>query len=200
MRWYVDHDRGPLPHLLRVLVLVWLLRDTMGAARSSWIAQLLPGADSIDPQGQAELFWIAALTALEEGDDAQALAAGERLAPLLDRIDDPFLRAVSHLAMAWMAPIAGDFDGALREASVSLEQLRGQDEPVWTGLAIVTLGSLETSAGRYDDALRHVRELRRPRRNGSTAPGSLPGHGCSWAPSRSRRAGSTTPGPCSTRG
>ncbi len=37
-----------------------------------------------------------------------------------------------------MAPIlhlAGDLDGALREALVSLEELRGQDEPFWTAVA-----------------------------------------------------------------
>ena len=31
--------------------------------------------------------------------------------------------------MAWTSPITGDFDGAMREASASLEELRGQDEP-----------------------------------------------------------------------
>jgi hypothetical protein len=37
-----------------------------------------------------------------------------------------------------VAPIlhlAGDLDGALREALVSLEELRGQDEPFWTAVA-----------------------------------------------------------------
>ena len=66
------------------------------------------------------------------GDDAAALAARQRLAPLLAGIEDPFLHAVSQLAMAWTSPIAGDFDGALREAAASLEELRGQDEPVLT--------------------------------------------------------------------
>jgi hypothetical protein len=92
----------------------------------------------------------------EVGDDAAALAAGERLAPLLEGIDDPYLHAVSRLAMAWVSPIVGDFDGALRQASVSLEQLRGQDEPFWTALALATLGFLETAVGRYDDALVHL--------------------------------------------
>ena len=59
----------------------------------------------------------------------------ERLAPLLDGIEDPYLRAVSQLVMAWTSAIVGDFDSALREALVALEQLRGQDEPFWTALA-----------------------------------------------------------------
>ena len=85
----------------------------------------------------------------------------ERLAPLLDGIEDPFLRAVCQLAMAWTSPITGDFDGALREASASLEQLRGQDEPVLDGAwPRSTVGSVETAVGRYDDALRHLREMR----------------------------------------
>jgi hypothetical protein len=67
-----------------------------------------------------------------------------------------YLHAVSRLAMAWVSPIVGDLDGALRQASVSLEQLRGQDEPFWTALALATLGFLETAVGRYDDALGHL--------------------------------------------
>jgi ATP/maltotriose-dependent transcriptional regulator MalT len=62
--------------------------------------------------------------------------------------------------VAWASPIVGDVDGALRGASVSLEQLRGQAEPFWTAAAVATAGSLETAVGRYDDALRHVREAR----------------------------------------
>ena len=62
--------------------------------------------------------------------------------------------------MAWTLPIAGDFDGALREAAISLEELRGQDEPVFTGLAAFTTGSLEMALSRYDDALPHLREAR----------------------------------------
>jgi soluble lytic murein transglycosylase-like protein len=83
----------------------------------------------------------AAATANEVGDDPTALSARQRLAPLLTSIQDPYLQALCQLAMAWISPV-GDFDGALRAASVSLEQLRGQDEPFWTALAVVTLGSV----------------------------------------------------------
>jgi tetratricopeptide (TPR) repeat protein len=63
--------------------------------------------------------------------------------------------------MAWTSPIAGDLEGALREAAVSLEELRGQDEPVFVGMAAFTAGSLEKMAlGRYDEALPHLREAR----------------------------------------
>jgi ATP/maltotriose-dependent transcriptional regulator MalT len=57
-------------------------------------------------------------------------------------------------------PIAGDLDGALREAAVSLEELRGQEEPFFTAMAAITVGSLETTLGRYDDALHHLDEAR----------------------------------------
>jgi tetratricopeptide (TPR) repeat protein len=57
-------------------------------------------------------------------------------------------------------PIAGDFDGTLREVTVSLAELRGQDEPVFTAMAAFTAGSLDTALGRYDDALGHLREAR----------------------------------------
>jgi tetratricopeptide (TPR) repeat protein len=157
--WYLAHDPAPLPHLFRVLWLFWSARDHLGEARA-WVDRLLPATDALDPQARAELAWTALVTADEVGDDQAVLAARQRLGPLLDGIDDPYLQAVSQLAMAWTAPVVGDLDGALRGALASLEQLRGQDEPFWTALALGTAGLVETSVGRHDDAQRHLREAR----------------------------------------
>ena len=159
MGWYLAHDTGPLPHMLRALWLFWFLRDHLGEARS-WVGQLLPTAGSFDLQARVELVWTAAATGVEVGDDQAALAARERLAALLDGIGDPYLRAVSQLVMAWTSGIVGDFDGALQGAQASLEELRGQDEPFWTALAAYTAGLVEMTIGRYDDALRHLTEMR----------------------------------------
>ena len=159
VRWYLAHDPGPLPHLLRVLLLFWVQRDLEREARS-WVEQLLTAAGTLDPQARAELAWAAAVLAVDTGDDTAALAACERLAPLLPGIGDPFLHAIVQGAMAWTLPITGDFDGALREAAVSLEELRGQDEPVFAAMVAVFAGSLEMALGRYDDALGHLREAR----------------------------------------
>jgi len=159
VRWYLAHDPGPLPHLFRVLWLFWTQEDLEREAWS-WAQQLLPAVGTLDPQARAELAWAAAVLAMDVGDDAAALAAHQRLAPLLAGISDPFLHAVAQLAMAWILPIAGDFDGALREAAVSLEELRGQDEPVFMGMAVFNVGSVDLALGRYDDALRHLREAR----------------------------------------
>jgi hypothetical protein len=125
-----------------------------------WVDRLLPTADSLDPHARAELLWTAQVIANEVGDDQAALRARERLEPLLAGIGDPFLQALSRLAMAWTAPIVGDLDGALREASASLVQLRGQDEPYWTVMALLTTGFVERSVGRHDDAFGHLREGR----------------------------------------
>jgi predicted ATPase len=51
--WYLANDPMPLPHLFRVLSLFWFLRDHLGEARA-WVEQLLPSADSLDLQDQAE--------------------------------------------------------------------------------------------------------------------------------------------------
>jgi ATP/maltotriose-dependent transcriptional regulator MalT len=158
VRWYLGNDPVPLPHLFRVLFSFWFLREHMPEARG-WVDQLLPTAGSLGPQARAELMWTAAVTANEVGDDAAALAARRNLEPLLDSIEDPFLRAVGLLAMAWTSPITGDFDGARREASASLALLRGQNEPFWTAQASADLGAVETAVGRYDDALCHLREM-----------------------------------------
>jgi tetratricopeptide (TPR) repeat protein len=159
VRWYLAHDRGPLPHLFRVLCLFWTQRDLERQARS-WVEQLLPAAGTLDPRAGAELAWAAAVTAVSTGDDTAALAARQRLAPLLPELSDPLLHAICQGAMAWTLPITGDFDGALREMTVALEELRGQDEPVYTAIAAFTAGALDTALGRYDDALRHLREAR----------------------------------------
>jgi hypothetical protein len=94
--------------------------------------------------------WAAAATANQAGDGVVALAASQCLGPLLAEIDDPYLHAVSRLAMAWAATIVPDSDGAFRQASASLEELRSQDEPYWTAAALVTVGFYELAAGRYD--------------------------------------------------
>ena len=159
VRWYLAHDREPLPHLFRVLWLFWELRDDLGEVRT-WVGQLLPSAGTLDPQARAELLWTAAVTAVEVGDDPAALSASQRLEPLLDRIDDPFLRALCQLALAWTSTISEDLDGAVREASASLAEFRGQDAPVWTASAGLTVGLVETTVGRYDDALGHLTEVR----------------------------------------
>jgi tetratricopeptide (TPR) repeat protein len=157
--WYLAQDPGPLPHLFRVLWMFWSLRDHEREARS-WVDQLLPTAGTLDPQPRAELVWAAAVTAVDTGDDSAALTARQYLASLLDEIHDPFLHAASRLAMAWALPIPGDLDGMLREATLSLEEFRGQDEPVFTAMAGFTAGSVETALGRYDDAMRHLSEAR----------------------------------------
>ena len=156
VRWYLAYESAPLPHLFRILWPFWSMRDHLAEARP-WVEELLPAA-SLDPQAQAELGWVAAGTASEVGDDAAALAARRRLAPLLEEIQDPFLHAVCLLAMAWSSPISGDLDGALREVSASLEQLHGHDEPFWTALAASTAADLETALGRPDGARQHLRE------------------------------------------
>jgi len=158
VRWYLGNDPAPLPHLFRVLWSFWFLREHLPEARG-WVDQLLPTAGSLGPQARAELMWTAAVTANEVGDDAAALAARRNLEPLLDTIEDPFLHAVGLLALAWTSPITGDFDGARREASASLAQLRGQDEPFWTAQASADLGAVEVAVGRYDNALSHLGEM-----------------------------------------
>jgi predicted ATPase len=160
VRWYLAHDRAPLPHLFRVLLPFWALHNDVLSEARSWVEQLMPAVDSLDPQAQAELVWTAAVTAREVGDDAAALAAHQRLGPLLAKIHDRYLHAVCELAMAWTSAITGDFDGAIRWASVSLAEFRGQDEPLWTGVALISLGSVETAVGRHDAALRHLTEMR----------------------------------------
>jgi hypothetical protein len=145
--------------MFRVLWPFWSLRDHLAQARP-WVDQLVPDVGSLDSQAQAELLWTAAVSANRAGDRAAALAASQRLAPLLAHIDDPFLRALSRLAMGWASMTAGDPDGAIQHESVSLEELRGQDEPYWTVTAVLSVGSLQAAIGHDDDAVRHLSQAR----------------------------------------
>jgi len=158
--WYLAHDRGPLPHLFRVLWAFWGLRDHLGEARG-WVDQLMPTVDSWEPHAQAELWWTAATIAVEVVGQDEALAASQRLESLLGSIrDDPYLHVVSQLAMAGISFVVGDFEGALRTELACLEELRGQDEPYWTTVAVLTVGVVETAMGRLGDALGHLHEAR----------------------------------------
>ncbi len=159
VRWYLGHDTGRLPHLFRALGLYWELSDRTGEARP-WVEQMLPGAESMPPQAQAELLWIDLITANDVGDDAEAQAAGKRLAQLLAEIDDPQLEGVARLAFAWIRGNGGDDEGALRDALDSAELLRAHDEPYWTGVAGISVGGLEIATGRDEDARRHLLECR----------------------------------------
>src|SRR5262249_18362881 len=77
----------------------------------------------------------------------------------LVQIDDPFLRALSQLALGWTL-IADDPEAAIRDASASLAELRGQDEPYWTASALLNVGTVKAATGRDDDAMRDLDEAR----------------------------------------
>jgi predicted ATPase len=159
VRWCLAHDPSQLPHTFRILWPFWSLRDHLNEERG-WVDQLVPTAGSLDPGARAELLWTAAVTANQVGDGAAAVAASQRLASLLPRIDDPYLRALSRLATGWASMIAGDPEGALRRASDSLRELRDQDEPYWTAVAVMSVGSVQAAIGRDDDAVRQLSQAR----------------------------------------
>jgi predicted ATPase len=154
VRWFLERDVAPLPHLFRVLWPFWWLQEHLGEARS-WMDEAASAIGPQDAIAQAELVWAVTVTDVEVGDDAAALEARERLEPLVEAVDDPFLVALCQLALAWVSPIVDDFDGALRHASKCLEVL-DEDEPFWTALAVATLGFAEAALGHHDAALRHL--------------------------------------------
>ena len=161
--WHLDHNPASVPHMIRALWLFWALREYHSQVRP-WISELMGIADTFDPATQADLLWTAMVLADNVGDDEAAIAAFRRMKPLMEHIDDPYLRAMSHLAAAWTAPVAGAIDGldamdfALREALTSLDMLRDLDEPFWTSLVLTAAASIETTTGRYDDAKPHLTE------------------------------------------
>ena len=159
VRWYLQHDRPGLPHLLRILFPFWASYDHSGET-FAWVSDLLNGHSPLSPLSTVELLVVTAMSGSEAGDDDVALAAADQLGPLIDGIEDPFLQALSRLAIAWTAPIRGDLSRAAQAASACLDQLRQLDEPFWTTVAVATLGNIEMTAGHDDAALVHLGEFR----------------------------------------
>ena len=128
IRWFFAHDVTPLPHMFRVLWLFWQMRDRMTEGRA-WIDELRPRVDTLDEHARAEVLFIWAVTAVEVGDDASALAAIDAIERFDGPVDDPHLQSALQLAIAWTLPIRDDFDGALEAASAALDGFRRRDEP-----------------------------------------------------------------------
>jgi ATP/maltotriose-dependent transcriptional regulator MalT len=112
----------------------------------------------LDDRAQAELLLTSAVTAVEVGDDDSALAAVEGLERLEGRVDDPYLESAAQLAVSWILPIVGDFDGSLQAASTALDGFRQQNEP-FMAFAALTVGIVEMTLGRNDTARAHLTEV-----------------------------------------
>ena len=157
IRWLFAHDITPLPRMFRVLWLFWQMRDRMTEGRA-WIDELRPRADALDEHAQAEVLFTWAVTAVEVGDDASALAAIDAIERFDGTVDDPQLQCELQLAVAWTLPIRDDFDGALEAASDALGGFRGRDEP-FVAFAELTVGMLEITLGQADSARRHLERV-----------------------------------------
>ena len=158
IRWFLTHDISPLPHIFRILWLFWQMRGRMPEGRA-WIAEVQLRADTLDDdRARAELLFTSAVTAVEVGDDASALAALEGLQRLEGRIDDPYLEASAQLAVSWILPIVDDFEGALQAASTAFDGFRQQNEP-FMAFAALTVGMVEMALGRSEAARTHLAEV-----------------------------------------
>ncbi len=157
IRWFLDHDIAPLPHIFRILWLFWQMRGRMPEGRA-WIDEVRLRADELDDRAQAELLFTSAVTAVEVGDDDSALAALEGLERVQGHLDDPYLESAAQLAVSWILPIVDDFDGALQAASAALDGFRQQNEP-FMAFALLTVGMVEMTLGRHDAARAHLTEV-----------------------------------------
>ena len=157
VRWFFTHDVTALPHIFRVLWLYWQMHDRMPEGRA-WIDELRLRADTLDARARAEVLFTSAVTAVEVGDDAAALAAAKGIDQLDGAIDDPVLENALHLAVSWTKPILDDFEGALASASTALAGFRHHDEP-FVAFAALTVGMLEMIRGHDEVARRLMIEV-----------------------------------------
>ena len=106
-----------------------------------WIDQLLPDADSLDPQARAELLWTAADVRARAGRRRGGAGGRERLTPLLDEIDDAYLDALS-ATWPWRGPRRSSATTTRR--SDRHRSARAAPRPgraVLDGVALVTAGA-----------------------------------------------------------
>jgi predicted ATPase len=157
IRWFLSHDIAPLPHMFRILWLFWQMRGRMPEGRA-WIDEVSRRSDALDDRARAELLFTSAVTAVEVGDDASALAAVDGLERLEGLIEDPYLESAAQLAISWILPILDDFDGALQMASAALDGFRRQNEP-FMAFAALTVGMVEMTLGRDEAASAHLSEV-----------------------------------------
>jgi predicted ATPase len=150
VRWFLEHDIRPLPHIFRILWLFWQMRARMPEGRA-WIADVQRRADDLDDQGRAELLFTSAVTAVEVGDDDSALSAVAGLRRLDGRMEEPYLESAAQLAISWILPLVDDFEGALRMASSALAGFRRLDEP-FMAFAALTVGGVAAALRRDDEA------------------------------------------------
>jgi tetratricopeptide (TPR) repeat protein len=158
MRFYLAEDPERLPGLFTALLPLWAVNDDYLLEARGRIEQLLPTAAALRPRARAELLLADVVTA-READDATAAAAVDRLVSQLDAIHDPYLHAIAELALGTTSAILGDTAGATRLQAAALAELRTQDEPFWTTLALIAGGLLEIAQGRYDAAALHLGEM-----------------------------------------
>ena len=155
---------GRYTHHVPVLYLVPGRSGTSGAEAWSWVraaAARLWHAGPARP-GPSWPGRRRCSPAIDIGDDAAALAARQRLELLLPGIPG---------SLPARGGPAGDGGGPCRSCRMTTAGRCGrrrphwrssaaEDEPVLTAMAALTVGSLETTLGRYDNALRHLREAR----------------------------------------
>jgi predicted ATPase len=156
VRWFLNHDLAPLPHMFRILWLFWQMRDRMPEGRA-WIQELRGRVDELDERARAELSLISVVTAMEVGDDEGALAEVTGIERIEDRIDDPALKGAAQLAISWVRPIVDDLEGALTSAMAALDGFRRNNDP-FKAWAAFTAGLLELALGRHDAASAHLTE------------------------------------------
>ena len=139
VRWYLAHDRARLPHMFRALLPLWVVQNDTLDEVCSWVAQLLPDVDTLEPQARAELLWTGGGD--RPGGGRRRNGGGGPRAPgpaAGDRSRTPTCTPCAQLAVALDLAIVGDLEGALQEAAASLDQLRSQDEPLWTTAALLS--------------------------------------------------------------
>ncbi len=131
-----------------------------------WLDELLDRADELDDASQAQLLLMAAVTEGEVGNHDAALSASARLEGMQGRLEDSYLQAASQLVFSWTRSIDEDVEGSMHAAERALEGFRRQDElgvggfaPFITPSALLTLGMLEVTLGRHDDAREHLGEV-----------------------------------------
>jgi non-specific serine/threonine protein kinase len=167
MTWFIEQHDNREARLVSLLYRFWLSREHDAEAHASIEAALGRFADAgtIDAAG---VLRAAAMLAYSEGRPVDGMRDADRSYALSKELGDRMAAAVSLLSVARTAAAGGRPDRA-RAAYLGAIQLADElDRPAIKAASIAGLGVQEMGDGRYEEAVRLLREsLAIARRHGS---------------------------------
>jgi predicted ATPase len=150
-RAYAEGDPVPLATIgFNVWLWLWARHHT-GEARL-WLARALDHAEKLDTLTRARVVWAIAGAAVEQGDNAEAVARVAEARALFTEVADAEGLALCGFLEASLAPLDGDLDRAVATFTSVEADLRAQGDVFIATVCASTAGMILAQQGKFEDA------------------------------------------------